>query len=348
MKKSILLAIVIAVTAISLFAQTTQRRQGPFAEKIRQARQNRAENKGDNKGESNAKPSNNGSFVVGKNRFTTNVNGDTREYYVHVPKSYNKNSATPVVFMLHGTSGDGLKFYNISGWREVGEAENILTVYPSSWRHCIIEDGVKKNTTKWNIYPGSFEYCTGEVPKDDIKFLNQVIDEIVGKFNVNQKMIYFVGFSNGGQMTSRVGIEMSDRVAAVVSSAGFLSPKGSFTPKRLIPNLAQVGTNDDRYMGLSGGSPLPMNFDQLFAQSPFFKGVMASYGRAYQLDPKYKTSGDPNKVVWLDAKGTSGDPNNVFRFALIKGMTHIYPNGKNFPLNGAQMNWQWLKQFKLP
>ena len=54
-------------------------------------------------------------YVVGKNRFTTPVDGDTREYYVHVPAKYNSNAATPVVFMLHGTSGDGEKFYNISG-----------------------------------------------------------------------------------------------------------------------------------------------------------------------------------------------------------------------------------------
>lgn len=223
-----------------------------------------------------------------------------------------------------------------------------MTVYPSSWHHCIIEDGQRKNTTKWNIYPGSFEYCPGEVPKDDIKFLNQVIDELIQKFNVNQKMIYVVGFSNGGQMSARVGVEMSDRVAAVVSSAGFLPPATTYTPKRLLPILTQVGTNDDRYMAVSGGGPLPMNFDQLFAQSQFFKGVMKTYGATYKLNPKYTTSGDPNKIIWLDAKGVSSNPNNVFRFALIKGMTHMYPNGKNFPLNGAQMNWQWLKQYKLP
>lgn len=339
MKKHLLLIIVIAITAIGLFAQTNQRRQGPLAEKIRQARQNRAENQGETKSNSN------GSFVVGKNHFTTNVNGDTREYYVHVPKSYNKNTATPVVFMLHGTSGDGLKFYNISGWKELGETENIITVFPSSWRHCIIDDGVRKNTTKWNVYPGSFEYCAGEVPKDDVKFLHQVIDELCGKFNVNQKMIYMVGFSNGGQMTGRVGIEMSDRVAAVVSSGGFLKPGETYTPKRLLPNLVQVGNRDDRYFGTT---PAPMNFDQLMAQFPFFKGMLFTYGSSYKLNPKYTTGGDPNKIIYLDANGTSGDPNNVFRFALIKGMFHVYPNGSNFRLNGAEMNWQWLKQYKLP
>ncbi|MGH9854128.1 MAG: alpha/beta hydrolase family esterase, partial [Blastocatellia bacterium] len=203
---------------------------------------------------------NNGSFVVGKNRFTTQVDGDTREYYVHVPKSYNQSTSVPVVFMLHGTSGDGEKFYNISGWKELGEVENILTVYPSSWRHCIIDDGKRANTTKWNVYPGSFEYCAGETPKDDIKFLNQVIDEMAQKFSINQKMIYMAGFSNGGQMTARVGVEMSDRVAAVVSSAGSLKAGSTYTPKRLLPNLLQIGTNDDRYVDkVFGGAPAPMN-----------------------------------------------------------------------------------------
>jgi polyhydroxybutyrate depolymerase len=335
MKKQILFAVVIALTTIGVFAQTTRQK---IRDKVRTARANRGENKG------NA-ATNNGSYVVGKNRFTTNVNGDTREYYVHVPQGYNKNAATPVVFMLHGTSGDGLKFYNISGWKEVGETENILTVFPSSWRLCIIDEGVRKNTTKWNVYPGSFEYCAGEVPKDDIKFLNQVIDKLCGKFNVNQKMIYMVGFSNGGQMTGRVGIEMSNRVAAVVSSAGFLRPGTTYTPKRLLPVLTQVGNKDDRYFGTAEG---PMNFDQLFAQYPFFKGMLGSYAATYKLNTSYTTGGDPNKIIYLDAKGTSGDPNNVFRFALIKGLTHSYPNGKNHPVQGAAMNWQWLKQFQLP
>jgi polyhydroxybutyrate depolymerase len=79
-------------------------------------------------------------YQVGKNRFTLTIGGDVREYFVHVPELYNEGNATPVVFMLHGTSGDGDRFYNISGWKEVGEAENILTVFPSSWQYCIIDD----------------------------------------------------------------------------------------------------------------------------------------------------------------------------------------------------------------
>ena len=339
MKKQILLALVIVVTAIGLFAQTAQR--GPRREKIRQTRQGKAEGNNEN----NAKPNNNGSYVVGKNRFTTQVNGDTREYYVHVPQSYNKATATPVVFMLHGTSGDGLKFYNISGWKEVGETENLITVYPSSWRQCVRDEGKQHTTEKWSSYPGSgFTFCPGVTPRDDIKFLSQVIDEIEQKFNVNQHMIYFVGFSNGSQMAARVGIEMSDRIAGFV---GHLDTDQPMTPKRPVPNIWQEGTEDPHYTAMFGGQSVPMDFNQIVAK-PYMKGALNLYLQTFKLSPKYTTGGNPNNMIWLDAKGTSGDPNNVFRLVFVKGMGHVYPNGKNFPVEGAKLNWQWLKQYKLP
>lgn len=72
-------------------------------------------------------------YVKGKNSFVINLNGDDREYFEDVPVNYSGLSSTPVVFMLYGTSGNGEEFYNNSGWKEVGETENIFTVFPSSW-----------------------------------------------------------------------------------------------------------------------------------------------------------------------------------------------------------------------
>lgn len=332
MKNSLSIIVIFLLTAISLPAQSTGQK---ITEKIRNERADQADK--------------NDSYVVGKNRFTTVVDGDMREYFVHVPRSYDKSAKVPVVFMLHGTSGDGEKFYNISGWRQLGETENIITVFPSSWRHCIIDRGIRKNTTKWNVYPGTFEYCKGETPKDDIKFLNTVIDELQDKFNVNQKMIYFVGFSNGGQMTARVGVEMSDRVAAVVSASGMLHSSAPSQPKRLIPNLFQLGTDDPLFMEIFfGGNPAPMDFGKLFQASPKMNDVLKVYQQTYQLSLEYQTGGDPNSLIWLEDYGTPRQNKSVFRFNLIKGMKHVYPNGINFPLSGARENWAWLKQFELP
>lgn len=118
--------------------------------------------------------------------------------------------------MLHGTTGNGLKFYNISGWKELGDVENIISVYPSSWKYCVIDDGEVKNTTKWNVYPGTFEYCDGEVPRNDIKFFRKIITELNNNFTIDNSRIYLVGFSNGGQMAFRCAVEMSDIFAAIV------------------------------------------------------------------------------------------------------------------------------------
>ncbi len=47
-----------------------------------------------------------------------------------------------------------------------------------------------------------------------------MLDEIESNYNINTKMVYVAGISNGGYMTYRVACEMSDRVAAAAPIAG--------------------------------------------------------------------------------------------------------------------------------
>lgn len=285
-------------------------------------------------------------YLPGCRTYLTSVNGDTGRYVVHVPRTYVASRATPVVFMLHGTSGNGPEFYDRSGWKELGDTATILTVFPSSWRHCIVDqrDGQQSRTTKWHVLPSEFTYCQGERPRDDIAFLGKIIDELQVRFAVDRARIYVVGFSNGGQMAGRVAVELSDRVAAVVSSSGFLPTMQQFTPRRLLPVMLQVGNRDDRFFA----SPAPMNVGTLFAGG-FFRGVMATYVPTFQLDTTtFTTSGNPNSIVYTDGRGTSGDANNVFRFALVANMAHVYPNGTNHRVKGAELDWGWLRAYTLP
>lgn len=288
-------------------------------------------------------------FTPGKNYFTTAVDGERREYYVHIPGGYNATAAFPVVFMLHGSGGNGEKFYNISGWKEVGEKENILTVFPSSWRYdCIYDDGVQKpNAEKWNSY--DLEFCKGETPRNDIKFLSQVIDEVKQKYNVDEKRIYMVGFSNGGEMASRAAIELSHKIAAVVACAGALPVDTTFIPVRKLPVLLQAGNSDHKLMALLGTTDsLPMDFGKLFSGFPYIQQIANTYRNTFALDPLYKTGGDPSKFVYADYTGTPYKKNNVFRFVLVNGLDHNYPNGKNHPVKGAEIHWNWMKNFQTP
>lgn len=295
--------------------------------------------------EDEATPPKTNDFVTGKNRFTTAVDGDTREYYVHVPSAYNGSSPRPVVLMLHGTSGDGEKFYNISGWKEVGEKENLITVYPSSWRHCVIDEGEVNTTTKWNIYPGSFEYCDGEVPRDDVKFLRQIITELKGRFNVDEKRIYLLGFSNGGQMAYRCGVEMSDVLAAVVENAGSVSDDIVRTPKRNIPVAFQFGNEDDRFFS----SPVPLSgLEAGLKNIPYFKNVITAHCGTFKYQSDFTITGDTNTVsIATFASQTAGE-SRTFNIVMVKGLGHAYPNGTNHWMKGAERHWDWMKQYTLP
>lgn len=297
------------------------------------------------------------SYEVGKNHFIIKVGDDDREYYVHVPLSYDGSTEVPVVFMLHGTSRDGLDSYNTSGWNEVGETENVITVFPSSWRYCIITGGEQKTTSKWNSQPAEWSYCTGETPRNDIFFFNAIITDLKSKFNLDMHRIYLVGFSGGGQMAGKCTIEMSDKFAAIVESAGSLysdtTSIPTYFPIRKMPITYQTGNMDYGVGNTGPTAPLDM-FDSLLTTPniALLRGktyrIAQTHINSFDLNPSFTITGDIDSVVVATYKSLTPNPNNVFKFVLIKGLGHAYPNGNNHPFEAAKANWQWMKQFSLP
>lgn len=285
----------------------------------------------------------------GKNKFTTLVDGSDREYIVSIPMGYDGSVEFPVVFMLHGTGGDGEKFYNISGWKELGEQENILTVYPSALSKCIITDGEQKTTSKWNSQPTSgWQYCSNVTPPDDVKFLSQIIDEIESKYKIDHKRIYFVGFSNGGQMCAKLSIQLGKRIAAIVESAGSFSVDTTFHPVRKMPITYQMGNGDYGPGNVGPFIPLSKLGSLLTLTDHRLYTISQVNIESFDLNPNYNITGDTNKVVVATYTPNDGNTTNNFNFALIKDLTHMYPNGVNHWMHGAQVNWNWLKQFSLP
>ena len=292
--------------------------------------------------------------VSGKNRFTTMIDGDEREYFVHVPKSYNGSVSVPVVFMLHGTSGDGEQFYNHSGWKEVGEDENIITVFPSSWRYCINDNGEIKNTTKWNTPPDAdFTFCPGQTPRNDIKFLTTIINELNVKYKIDNKRIYLAGFSNGGQMASKCAVELSDKLAAVVESAGSFYFDTTYAAKRKLPVLYQVGNED--YGPGNTGPAIPMDKLGYLISTPGltikngkFYTVASTHLKTFGFNPAFIIAGDTNSVSYATYKSLTPGSTYEFKYLLIKGLGHLYPNGDNHWFEGARVDWAWMKQYSMP
>lgn len=288
---------------------------------------------------------NNENFTPGKNRFTISLEGVEREYYVHVPAIYNGKTAVPVVFMLHGTSGNGLDMWERSGWKEVGDTANILTIYPSSMRYCINDTDGQKTTTKWNAQPVEWQFCNSSDAKDDILFLNTVLDEVIDRFNVDTKRVYLVGFSNGGQMAAKCSIFFSDRLAAVCANAGSFSLDTTWSPLGKIPTLFQLG-NKDYGPGVEGPEISLARMDEVLTNPDFKPGRVAQvHIRSFGLSSSYTLMGDTNTAMIATYPSLTPGSTADYRFVFVKGLAHAYPNGINHWLKAAPAHWDWMKKY---
>jgi polyhydroxybutyrate depolymerase len=309
----------------------------------------------------------------GKHTHQLTVDGLPRETIVYVPAQA-RATTPPVVFMLHGTSGDGERFYSNSGWKEKADAEGMIVVFPSALTHCFWEDenfdgdfddaGERKVTTKWsggNI-GDELPLCTAEEIAalspaqqalvdhplaDDVAFFRAMLDLLDAEYAVDADRVYVTGFSNGGQMSSRLAVEASDRIAAAAAAAGALAVDTIAAHPR--PFVFSFGNVDDRFTARVGVSPIPMGEDML-STYPMLGGIALKYLAAFQLDDVYAyqaTSIGGRAVSRFTASTSLIGADNVFEYVVIEGLAHQYPNGSNHPVSAPNLLWTFFSAHSL-
>jgi polyhydroxybutyrate depolymerase len=276
--------------------------------------------------------------------FTMTVDSVERTFIVSRPSGAVPAGGYPVVFMFHGTSGDGERFFNISGWKEKGEQEKFISVFPSSLEYCVIDSGRQYRTTKWNNGDLQSVACPGQYLKDDVHFVRRIIDTMRKSFPIDARRIYASGFSNGGVFTSKLAVEMSDVFAAISASAGPIFSSDSGATARNIPFWLTLGDRDERWVETLGITALPFNDSTLNMARPYLNRYLGCFDLAWQ----YSTNALPTAITWIFRTPSSSAPVSEFRFSLIKDLTHQYPNGQNVPLVIATPLWQFFSQYSLP
>ena len=308
------------------------------------------------------------------------LNDVLREYIVYEPWITLGQAARPAVFMLHGTSGDGEQFYYHSGWREKSDSAGMVMVFPTALRHCFYEDDVTVNgifdaneqraPTKWAAgslgKPSKMPLCTPEqiatLPadvraavdhplQDDIAYFDAMVEDLKLNYAIDAKRLYLTGFSNGGQMAGRLAAERSTVFAAGASSAGPADPD---IPKATRPMsyVATVGTMDDRFMAALNGQPLPLTDSG--GEAAFINVMVRPFADVQLLDPtiySYAPVVLYGKNISLYAYSTSlvtPPAGNVLFVAVIEGLEHQYPNGKNHPVIMAEVLWPFFQSQVLP
>ncbi len=200
---------------------------------------------------------------------TIDAGGLRRRFVAYVPSAAATGAALPVVFMFHGSGGNGEQFYDISGWREVAEQEGFIAVFPTGATYTIVDTG--RRSTKWHDFGLACEVSQrprswpagAAYPADDGAFVDEMLADLGVSSDVDDTRVYASGFSNGSAFAQTLAITHADVFAAIGSWAGPSGPcldangvpVETITPPHLqdppqtaIPVALGLGTEDPKFV----------------------------------------------------------------------------------------------------
>lgn len=233
--------------------------------------------------------------------------GRKREYLLYVPRSYDRSKPTPLVISLHGAGLWGAAQKETSQWNRVADEYGVIVVYPSG-----------------TGAPRVWHEGDGAGPSRDVTFISQLIDTLEARYNIDPRMIYANGLSNGGGMSFALSCTLSDRIAAVgMVGAALLLPFSWCMDQQPVPMIAFHGTADP-------AAPYKGGFSWVAPQR--FQGVRAftaSWARRNRCGTDPVDSVVAADVTRLEYTNCAGDAAVVLY--TIKGGGHTWPGGQPLP-----------------
>lgn len=160
-------------------------------------------------------------------------NGETREYIYYEPE--NLPQGAPLVFVMHGYSGDASGIENYSNMNSIADEKGFAVCYPRGTQD---NDGNRF----WNV---GYDFHPDETV-NDVSFLVQLANYLQQAHNLSSENTFATGMSNGGEMCYMLACEASVTFKAVVSVAGMMLQDimNTCNPENLIPIFEIHGTSD--------------------------------------------------------------------------------------------------------
>lgn len=202
--------------------------------------------------------------------------GVTRYYRVYVPVGL--PASPPLLVMLHATSFNSASQPPTSknyGWAPLAQEHKFILVQPASTFNS------QSGQWNWNAYYLDPAFTQAEIGActvppatdcpDDAGFLRQLITNLTAQYNIDPKQVFVAGMSSGAMMAQRVGVELSDIVAAIGPTSGQIVGQPTLPITLPGPPVAPVsvqewhGTKDRVLQPCNNGPTLYSGYQVLMA-----------------------------------------------------------------------------------
>lgn len=281
-----------------------------------------------------------GSHAQTKYDISFPFDGHLRELIVSVPSTPPPAAGYPIVVMLHGTSGDKNVFYNVHGWKELGEQENFVTVFPSALSWCFFDEGIQKQNTKFVCGELVEIICPSDSADliSDVAFMKEIINRLSDTLQVDPERIFVSGFSNGACMTHKLAMDAGDIFRAAGGTGGTYHENDSVTPVVRVPVWFMVGTLDDRFL-VPPYTEIPFGGDSsLYYLNKTVARTLASLG----LTTTFTTFETALTKTYQFVECQPGIDCVPYRMTVIKELDHRYPNGINNNVDAPALFWDFF------
>lgn len=163
--------------------------------------------------------------------------GEPDTWYVYVPKTYDPEKKTPLIFGMHGGLMTGWGHAVYTSWTLVADREGFICVFPDAHM-----------ARMWQVEGIQHEHPSPDLPvmpeaKDigathDTKMVFALIDLMKKRFNVDESRIFMQGMSMGNFMTGQFSRFYGQILAGAAGSGGPCRLRLLFEDDGTVKNVA--------------------------------------------------------------------------------------------------------------
>lgn len=273
--------------------------------------------------------------VYGVQEVNITHDGQERSYLLYIPNSYDGASDVPLLFNFHGFTSNAREQMAYGDFRAIAEREGFIIAHPEGLRF--------NGSTHWNV--GGW---TVGSQVDDVDFTLEMIEDITSEYNIDQNRIYSTGMSNGGYMSFLLACQLSDKIAAIASVTGSMTPQtfDDCNPQHPTPILQIHGTQD--VVVPYDGSSWTKSIDDVMA---YWVTYNSCNGDADQSDIPDVDTSDNSSVEEFTYQDCN--KNIITKHLKVEGGGHTWAGseinvgGTNYDINASELIWEFLSQYDL-
>ena len=267
--------------------------------------------------------------------------GLTRTYYIHLPQSYDKQHMVPLVLAFHGSSSTGKNLAQQTHLNTIADTGGFIAVYPDGYQQ------------QWADGRGTTPPEQAGV--NDVEFVSDLIDKLVGELAIDKSRVYVTGMSNGGIFSERLGCELASKITAIASVSGTMAAKTAqqCQPARSIPFMLFMGTNDNSVPFGGGEVDGNQGVDLLVAETIQQWVANDECSTTPTITPAPSATNDGTSVSLMHYSSCK-DNTDVMLYT-IDGGVHTWPgsadtnqsSAQSDRLDAGQVMWQFFQQYHL-